>query len=276
LTLLAIDRNLISSLPREIGSLVNLEILTAAKNKLTSLPSLRSLRSLKQIDLRDNLLPASVSVSIVNDVRKTQALLETIDMLCEDKSSFSAAPSAPLSAPSAPLSSPRGPSRVLPTPPRSAPGQASLSRSLSGSVVSELAQPESVEDVQRYFKALGASEESIELLRNEQVDGSALRLFSANELRDLFKLSLGVLKKHEELSGELRKSSNGNNNNNNNHNGDGTNEREMEEAERRRDVAEREAEDARRLADRNAESLEFEHKRRVQAERELSDAKRFV
>ena len=93
-------------MPREIASLVNLEVLTAAKNKLATLPSLRSLRldvlcswsfvfmkkspktkkkkkkrSLKQIDLRDNLLPASVSVSIVNDVRKVQALLETIDMV---------------------------------------------------------------------------------------------------------------------------------------------------------------------------------------------------
>jgi Leucine-rich repeat (LRR) protein len=62
LTLLALDRNLIASLPRDISSLVNLEILTLSKNKLASLPSLRSLRCLKQIDLRDNLLPASVSV----------------------------------------------------------------------------------------------------------------------------------------------------------------------------------------------------------------------
>ncbi len=62
LTLLALDRNLIASLPREISSLVCLEILTLSKNKLSSLPSLRSLRCLKQIDLRDNLLPASVSV----------------------------------------------------------------------------------------------------------------------------------------------------------------------------------------------------------------------
>jgi hypothetical protein len=59
-----------------------------------------------------------------------------------------------------------------------------------------------------------------------KVDGDALRLFSNDELRDHFKLSLGVLKKHAELSGQgLRQSANTSNN-----------DKEIEEAERKRKV----------------------------------------
>jgi hypothetical protein len=35
-------------------------------------------------------------------------------------------------------------------------------------------------------------------MKEEQVDGAALGLFSSDELRDHFKLSLSVLKKHEQ------------------------------------------------------------------------------
>lgn len=45
---------------------------------------------------------------------------------------------------------------------------------------------------------MGASEESLGLLKQEQVDGVSLLLFGNDELRDNFKLSLGVLKKHNE------------------------------------------------------------------------------
>ena len=57
---------------------------------------------------------------------------------------------------------------------------------------------ETVEDVQEYFTALGAKEECLKLLEEEQVDGVSLVLFSNEELRDNFKLGLGVLKKHNE------------------------------------------------------------------------------
>lgn len=204
---------------------------------------------------------------------------KSFEKVCEDKSSLDFAPPPPVSPRSVPTAasssppppvSPRGqPSRPAPGPPRSA----SSSRSF--------ASVETVDDVQQYFRVskkknfffcllkygqgLGASDESLELLQAEQVDGSALRLFSNDELRDNFKLSLGVLKKHSgEQSGDaLRKSANA-----------ASSEREKEEAERRRAEAEREAEEARRQADRNASQLDQEHRRRLQAERELSEAKR--
>ena len=164
-----------------------------------------------------------------------------------------------------PPSSPRRsdqPSRPAPSPPRSAPIPSSLSSSSSNNNDSN-SNCNSVEDVQAYFRDLGASDESLQLLRAEQVDGKALRLFTQDELRDNFKLSLGVLKKHAELSGTGLRASHSNSNMN-----------EIEEAERGRLQAEREAEEARRLADRNADTAEHEQRRRIQAEKELAEAKR--
>ncbi len=229
--------------------------------------------------------------AIVNDVRKTQALLETIDLVCEDKSSFAPSPSAPpLSSPRREASPPPSSPRSVPTPPRSAPAPpASLGRS-AGNISSNSSgrtlradELVTVDDVQMYFLQLGASEETLELLRAEQVDGAALALFTPAELRENFKLSLGVLKKHTD--GVERKSRNAAPDNEDL----ARQERDAEEARRRAErendeikrqadravhAAEREAEEARRRGDRDAANLDYEHKRRVQAERELEEAKR--
>lgn len=65
LQVLRLDNNELTSLPTEIGKLINLEQLTISSNKLKSLPdNLGDLKSLQHLDLRSNnqlcILPATI------------------------------------------------------------------------------------------------------------------------------------------------------------------------------------------------------------------------